>query len=364
MVSSEQSVPRLGSLLPTSVPALGRLTSVDPRGVWINEARDLTPWLLANADHLANALGIELELTASEHPVGGFNLDLVGRDLTHDSILMVENQLEGSDHSHLGQLLTYAAGTGAATIVWVATNFREEHRQALDWLNEHTDPDIRLFGIQLEVVKIGESLPAPVLHVVSQPNDWQKRVRSATAGARAGGKSALYLDFWTRFLERIHREHPTWTRARKPSTANWLWVTHPIRGVPLAVSFQAGGLLSVELYIDTPDADYNLRLFQSLQSHHEAFEGAFGRRLIWEDQPGRRYCRVADRTQGDVAETERHDELIDWIFDSMSRWRQAVAQAPRHLLDVLGPNPNATSAPGHEAAEGTDPNVQDSDSEP
>jgi len=187
----------------SQVPALGRLTPVDPRGVWVNEARDLTPWLLANWDHLANALGIELELTASEHPVGGFSLDLVGRDLTHDSVLMVENQLEGSDHGHLGQLVTYAAGTGAATIVWIATTFREEHRQALDWLNEHTYPDIRLFGIQLEVVKIGDSLPAPVLHVVSQPNDWQKRVRSATAAARPGPNrpniSTSGLDFLSEF---------------------------------------------------------------------------------------------------------------------------------------------------------------------
>src|SRR5690348_12926390 len=102
---------------------LGRLTAVDPRVVWPLEAHDFTPWLLEHADALADVLGIDLELTANEHPVGGFALDLIGRDVTDDCVLIVENQLTVTDHVHLGQLLTYAAGTGAATIVWIAVSF-------------------------------------------------------------------------------------------------------------------------------------------------------------------------------------------------------------------------------------------------
>lgn len=117
---------------------LGRLEGVEVRTVWVHEARDFTPWLLEHADHLAETLGIDLELEQSEHPVGGFSLDLVGRDLTNDAVLIVENQLAGTDHNHLGQILTYAAGTDASSIVWIATSFREEHRQAIDWLNEPT----------------------------------------------------------------------------------------------------------------------------------------------------------------------------------------------------------------------------------
>src|SRR5438093_12030833 len=101
----------------TSEVYLGRLERVDPRVIWQRENRDFTPWLLENADRLAEALGIELELEAAEHGVGNFALDLVGRDLTNDAVLMVENQLEPTDHGHLGQLLTYGAGTGASTIV-------------------------------------------------------------------------------------------------------------------------------------------------------------------------------------------------------------------------------------------------------
>ena len=110
---------------------LGRLQPLDPREVWADEARDFTPWLFENADLLEEALGIDTELEEAEHPVGGFSLDLIGRDLTNNAVLMVENQLATSDHGHLGQIMTYAAGTDASTIVWVASEFRAEHRQAI-----------------------------------------------------------------------------------------------------------------------------------------------------------------------------------------------------------------------------------------
>jgi hypothetical protein len=126
--------------------ALGSLELVDPRSIWKHEAGDFTPWLPSNADRLVNVLGIEIELSAAEHPVGGDKLDLVGRDITNDAVLIVENQLEGTDHSPLGQVLTYAAGMAASTIVWIATAFRPEHRQALDWLNENTGERVHFLG--------------------------------------------------------------------------------------------------------------------------------------------------------------------------------------------------------------------------
>lgn len=114
---------------------LSKLENLDPRAVWLSEAHDFTPWLLAHADDLGAVLGIDIELTANEHPIGSFALDLIGRDLTNDCVLIVENQLTATDHGHLGQIVTYAAGADAGTVVWMATAFREEHRQALDWLN-------------------------------------------------------------------------------------------------------------------------------------------------------------------------------------------------------------------------------------
>jgi hypothetical protein len=180
---------KLGSSGPVT-PFLGRLERLDAREVWQHEARDFTPWLLAHAEALAEALGVDIELHEREVGVGDFNVDVVGRVVGSDRVIMVENQLAATDHTHLGQLLTYAAGLEAAYIVWVTPQFRDEHRRALDWLNEVTREGISFFGVELELLCIVEpsgnrSAPAPHFKVVAQPNDWQKlaRTRGENGGA-------------------------------------------------------------------------------------------------------------------------------------------------------------------------------------
>ncbi|WP_370323787.1 DUF4268 domain-containing protein [Euzebya sp.] len=313
---------------------LGRLEPVVPRTVWAHEAQDFTPWLLAHPDDLAEALGIELEFTAAEHPVGPYALDLVGRDLTHDAVLIVENQLEATDHSHLGQLLTHTAGTGAATIVWIATRMRDEHRQALDWLNQETGEGIRFFGVELRVVRIGTSAPAPLLDVVAEPNDWQKHVRAAARAEQSGGKGEIYLRFWTRYLERVHDEHPGWTRARKPQTANWISQPAGVPGAYISVSFAAGARLRHELYIDSEDGEVNQRTFDALSAHRDLLEEQYGRQLSFEPLSNRRACRIAEyRDDGDAADVDRHEDFIDWFFDAGVRLRRAIAALPARWID-------------------------------
>jgi len=305
---------------------LGRLEGVEVRNVWEREARDFTPWLLEHADHLAEVLGIDLELEQSEHPVGGFSLDLIGHDLTNDAVLMVENQLESTDHNHLGQILTYAAGTDAQTIVWIATSFREEHRQAIDWLNEQTREDVRFFGIGIQVVRIGDSPPAPLFSLVAQPNDWQKQVRSAARSSRVGTKTALYQEFWARYLERLHAEHPGWSRARTPSHQNWMDFPSPIKGTVLNPSFAQGARLRSEMYIDTGDKERNTAIFNHFLGRREQFEAVYGRTLEWEELPNARASRIADyRDDADVTYEDQHDEFIAWFLDAGERMRRALA---------------------------------------
>ncbi len=164
-------------------PELGALSPVNLRTIWANEATDFTPWLAGNLELLAEALGIGgLTLLEQEHRVGSFCLDLLAQ-LDDGRIVAIENQLERSDHTHLGQCLTYAAGVGAYAIVWVLPALASEHRAALDWLNEHTDGEVHFFGVEIAVVQIGASLPAPVFNIVSRPNDWQKSVRTRNSTA-------------------------------------------------------------------------------------------------------------------------------------------------------------------------------------
>ena len=311
---------------------LGRLEALGVREVWEHEARDFTPWLLEHADHLAETLGIDLEFDQSEHAVGGFSLDLIGRDLTHDAVLIVENQLQGTDHGHLGQILTYAAGTDASSIVWISTAFREEHRQAIDWLNEQTREDIRFFGVEIQVVRIGDSRPAPLFRLVAQPNDWQKQVRTAAQSKTRGARAELYEAFWTRYLGRLALEHPTWSNARKPSYQNWMDFPSPIRGTRLNPSFAQGDRLRHELYIDTGNKDRNRALFDALLSQREHIEAVYGAPLSWEELPNARASRIAAYLDDATVEaSERHDEFIDWMFEAGERFRRAIAAAETAL---------------------------------
>ena len=169
---------------------LGRLTPVELRDIWSSEASDFTPWRAReeNLSVLGEALGVELELEAQEQAVGPFRADILCKEIGSGTWVLIENQLERSDHLHLGQLLTYASGLDAVTIVWIAARFTEEHRSTLDWLKKITDESFRFFGLEVELWRIGESPAAPKFNIVSKPNNWSRSVAQA---ARAIDDSKL-----------------------------------------------------------------------------------------------------------------------------------------------------------------------------
>ncbi|WP_433784133.1 DUF4268 domain-containing protein [Actinomycetospora sp. CA-101289] len=314
---------------------LGRLREVPLREVWNHEALDLTPWLLTHADTLMDVLGIDLELSGSEHPVGSFAVDLVGRDQTHDCVLIVENQLTPTDHDHLGKLVTYAAGTDAKTVVWIAPTFRDEHRQALDLLNDLAGDRARFFGIELAVVAIGDSAPAPLLRLRAQPNGWHARVATAArAAAPSSARADLYQRFWVRCLEQVHQRHPGWTRNRRPGAANWLQLPSPFRGESYyAFTFVAQRRVRAELYLDAAgDPTRVADLYAALHHHRAEIEGDYGGPLNWEELPHRRASRIADYTDGDITDTASHDFLIAWFVDHGARLRTAIDRVSTRVL--------------------------------
>jgi Domain of unknown function (DUF4268) len=308
---------------------LAKLVPLDPHNVWPHEAHDFTPWLLENADELAEVLEIDIELTTNEHPVGRFALDLLGHDLTNDCVLIVENQLTMTDHSHLGQILTYAAGTEAGTIVWMATDFREEHRQALDWLNILAEGNARFFGVEIGAVKIADSPPAPLFKLRAQPNDWAAQVAlAARASTQGTGKGALYAEFWERVIGRLQQEHPTWSNARKAPAANWLTLPSPFKTAAyLSMGFASGGKLRVELYIDSQDSAAVDALYAFLKEHREDIEARYGEPLTWEELPDKRASRVAAYSDGDILNAQDHEKYIDWFFDNCGRMRDSLHDA-------------------------------------
>ena len=166
---------------------LGRLEPVvDLRSIWATEDQDFTPWLAQseNLIILSDTLGMEVATEGTEQGVGPFRADILCRNTQDDSLVLIENQLERTDHNHLGQLLTYAAGLQTVTIIWVAAIFTDEHRAAVDWLNEITDERFRFFGLEIELWRIGDSVAAPKFNVVAKPNEWTRFVGKATRPLR------------------------------------------------------------------------------------------------------------------------------------------------------------------------------------
>lgn len=175
---------------------LGKIETVELREIWKSEAKDFTPWL-AEEEHiklLGDTLGMDLEVQSQEEAVGPFRADILCLNTVDDSYVLIENQLEKTDHTHLGQLLTYAAGLDAVSIVWISPNFTEEHRATLDWLNRKTDDTINFFGVEVEIFKIGESLPAPLFTLVSKPNEWSKIIKKGIGNITDTKK--LQMEYW------------------------------------------------------------------------------------------------------------------------------------------------------------------------
>ncbi|MGK7663530.1 MULTISPECIES: hypothetical protein [unclassified Marinovum] len=180
----------------------GRLIDLPLREAWKHEALEFTPWLAENIDHLSEAIGIPLELTGQEVRVESFAADILARNPSDDSVVLIENQLEQTDHTHLGQIMTYLAGLEAQTVVWIAPGFRQPHLSAIRWLNEHTADGFAFFAVKARVVRIGNSPFAPIFEVVEKPNDWEREVKQ-----KATADGSAYYDvkqaFWNELLDRF-----------------------------------------------------------------------------------------------------------------------------------------------------------------
>lgn len=275
---------------------LGRLMRVDLRDIWASEASDFTPWL-ARPDNLAElgeTLGVDLEFEAQEQAVGPFRADILCKDIGSDAWVLIENQLERTDHTHLGQLLTYASGLQAVTIVWIAARFTEEHRATLDWLNKITDQSFRFFGLEVELWKIGDSPAAPKFNIVSKPNDWS---RSVTRAARAIDDAELsdlrqmQRAYWDALNVSLDKAGGAVSGNRTPQPQSWMSYSIGRTRFHLgAVMLRAQKQVRVELYLSGDDARAHLGL---LERRKAEIESDLGFALDWEELPERRDCRVS-----------------------------------------------------------------------
>lgn len=328
---------------------LGRLKRVDLREAWPNESTAFTPWL-AQAENLAllaETIGTELELEAQEQRVGLFRADILCKDTANDQWVLIENQIEPTDHCHLGQLLTYAAGLQAVTIVWVAQTIREEHRAALDWLNEITDERFKFFGLEIELWQIGDSPFAPKFNVVCKPNDWSKNVQEGARGiasAAAGETGNLYLEYWTAFREHM-RENRSFVRSQSPKPQ--FWAGHAIGRS--SFSLTAIAMASRTKYVGAavvmlgPPAK---RHYRALLAQKEEIERAAGEQLSWEERPEGVESRIALQLTGaDPADRSDWPRQHAWLRTKLEQLHRVFAPRVKALPsaddndDAIGVSP-------------------------
>ena len=318
----------------TATQELATIERVDIREVWSNEASDFTPWLAEHLSELGEALGLDLELQSVEAPVGGYSLDILARD-ERDRQVIIENQLEATDHSHLGQLLTYAAGYDANVVVWIAREFRDEHREALDLLNRRTDEETEFFGTVVEVWKIDGSRPAPHFRVVSAPNDWRKQNASSRPPSNVSERDERYRTFWHSFIGRLRDEH-RFTNRKSENPRNWCSFSAGYKGFGYTAAFatRGGKRARVEVYIDNGDKNWNEQRFDQLADSREEIESEIGGALEWERLDKRRACRISTVRQGSIDDdTEMLEEIRGWMTEKLLSFKQVFGPRLSELVE-------------------------------
>lgn len=312
-----------------TTPVLGRLERVDLRKAWKHEATGFTPWLAqpGNIGLLGQAIDLELEVQAQEHAVGPFRADILCRTTDDNSLVLIENQLARTDHGHLGQLLTYAAGLKAVTLIWIAERFTDEHRAALDWLNEITHEDFHCFGLEIELWRIGDSPFAPKFNVVVQPNDWARNVQKVTSKA-ASPMGQLQAAFWAGLGDLLVE---TKAPFKKPKASPSSWIAWGLgrSGIKMVTALTAKEIaIQVEV-----EREAHPTWFEQLLAQKQPIEADVGFSFDWEARPEVKLDRVRVSLPLDLRDESTWPAGWKWMRDRMVATKTAFRDRVKALAD-------------------------------
>ena len=291
---------------------LGNLHKVkDLRSVWKNEAYDFTKWLSKekNIAILSNEIGIEIEVIDTEVPTGSFSADILALESGTDNKIVIENQLEKTDHDHLGKIITYASGHDAKTVIWIVKDVREEHRQAVDWLNEHTDSEINIFLCRIELWKIDNSKVAPKFQIISSPNNWTKTVKR-TGKDKYSATQMLQYSYWEQLSYEIDDNYPK-LKSHKPYPQNFynLYLESNLAHISLVVN-TVKKRLTTQIWIED-----NKELFDFFYQYKDEIEKNMGIELEWARLDNKKASRIDVYKDFDIKKDNNWDEAIKWHLD-------------------------------------------------
>ena len=297
----------------------GKLEKIDTREVWPREDKDFTPWLAKeeNLEQLSEAVQMDLSLEETEHGVGSFRADIVCRDQFTENLVLIENQFNKTDHKHLGQILTYAAGTKAKSIIWIAEKFNEEHRATLDWLNDKTDDEFNFFGIEIEAQRINGSIPAPNFKLVSKPNNYSKNMNKISNNQYTDTQK-LYLSYWNELSQKLS-DSTSIPKTQKPRPQQWLNICIGKTGFKISPTIKVQkNKISTELYINKNKEAFNL-----LKQDKKNIEEELGLKLSWEFLENKNASRIAIYKEGiDLKKGEKWNSAMDWHSDTLEKFHK------------------------------------------
>jgi len=299
--------------------SLSKLQKVDLREVWKHEALDFTSWLAEpeNLEQLSDEIGIDISLIQTEASVGNFNVDILAEEENSGRKVVIENQLEITDHDHLGKIITYASGFNAEIIVWIVKSVRDEHKQAVDWLNEHTDSDINIFAIQMEVWKISDSPYAPKFHVIAKPNDWAKAVKKSVTQSGLSDTKLLQLEFWTKFKEFVQDNNGK-VKLRKAYPQHWYDISFGFSHAHISLTVNSqSDQMACEIYI--PDSK---KLFSALCEKKELIESELSEILEWEELPEKKASRIKLVSNGGLSSQDDWGKYHSWMLEKVSLFQK------------------------------------------
>lgn len=301
---------------------LGKIKRVtDLRSVWHHEAKDFSKWLAQenNLMQLSEAIGVDIVLEELESSVGSFNVDLYAIEEGTDRRIIIENQLEDTNHDHLGKLITYASGKGAEVIVWIVKRARDEHRQAIEWLNQNTGVKIGFFLVEIELWQIDDSAIAPKFNVVERPNDWAKQMKNVDS---LSDTKQLQLNFWQQLSETIKSTemYANEFSPRKAQPQHWydLSVGSSSYHVGLTVNTQKNRL-GAEIYI--PDDKEKFAMFKL---HSKEIEEIVGSKLEWREAT--KATRIITLQSYNISDENQWTQAIEWLLHKAILFKQITKQ--------------------------------------
>jgi len=302
--------------------ALSTLKKVELREEWKNEAADFTNWLAQdeNLQLLSDEIGIDISFVQTEASVGKFSVDILAEEENSGRKIVIENQLETTNHDHLGKIITYASGFDAEIVIWIVKDVRDEHKQAVDWLNEHTDDKINIFAIRMELWQIGDSPYAPKFQIISKPNDWAKAIKKSTTRSELSDHRLMQLEFWNQFKEFAISNNSS-LRLRKSYPQHWYDISIGNSKSHLSLIVDTKNeQVRCEFYI--PDSK---PLFHALLENKEAIESKLNHELEWMELEGKKASRVKTVLNIDLNNSENWEKCFQWLMETAQEFQTVFA---------------------------------------